>query len=92
PYELPPEIAWLLSDQGSRKGSTRLTRRLGGKPLGFRGYECGNPVTESKNRFWRGCRVTYIDPARGVPVTKALFGTIMERDGRYKFLSYANDF
>ena len=92
PYELPPEIAWLLSEQNSIKGFTRLTRRLGGKSLGVRGYDCADPVTESDNRFWRGCRVTYIDPANGLPVTKVLFGAIMERDGLYKFLSYANDF
>lgn len=92
PYELPPEIAWLLSEQNSIKGFTRLARRLGMKRLGLRGYECADPVTEGTNRFWRACRVTYIDPANGFPVTKALFGAIMERDGRYKFLSYANDF
>lgn len=92
PYELPPDIAWLLSEQSSLKGSTRLTRRLGGETLGFRGYECSAPVTEGENRFWRTCHVTYIDPGSGLPVTKGLFGAIMERAGDYKFLSYSNDF
>ena len=92
PYELPPEIAWLLSEQNSIKGFTRLTRRLGGKRIVVRGYECSDSVTEGANRFWRDCRVTYIDPANGLPVTRVLFGAIMERGGRYKFLSYANDF
>ena len=92
PYELPPDIAWLLSEQNNLKGFVRLTRRLGGKSLGFRGYECGDPVTESENRFWRACRITYVDPTTGLHVTRALFGAIMERAGNYKFLSYANDF
>ena len=92
PYELPPEIAWLLSEQNSIKGLSRLTRRLGGKRLEVRRYECGDPVTEGANRFWRSCRVTYIAAGNGLPVTKVLFGAIMEREGRYKFLSYANDF
>lgn len=92
PYELPPEIAWLLSEQNSVKGLTRLTRRLGGNKLHFRGYECSDPVIEGANRFWRSCLLTYTDPASRLPVTRKLFGAIMERDGRYKFLSYANDF
>lgn len=92
PYELPPEIAWLLNEHNNLKGFARLARRLGGKSLGFRGHECGEAVTESENRFWRSCRVTYVDPATGLAVTRALFGSIIERAGHYKFLSYSNDF
>jgi hypothetical protein len=92
PYQLPPGIAWLLSEQNSTKGLTRVTRRLGGKRLDFRGYECSAVETEGENRFWRTCLVSYLDPTSGQPVTKKLFGAIMERAGRYKFLSYVNDF
>lgn len=92
PYELPPDIAWLLSEQGSQKGRTRITRRLAGKTLDFHGYECDQAATEGDNRFWRSCRLRYIDPATKSPVTRQLFGAIIERNGRYKFLSYANDF
>lgn len=65
PYELAPDIAWLLSEQGSLKGLTRVTRRLGGKSLGFRGYECGTAITDGENRFWRSCAVAYIDATSG---------------------------
>jgi len=92
PYELPPDIAWLLSEQNSRKGRHRIVRRLGGNPLGFRGYECGPAAKEGENRFWRSCQVEYVDPAAGVPVRKRLFGSIIEREGSFKLLSYANDF
>jgi hypothetical protein len=92
PYELPPDIAWLLNEQNGRKGSTRLLRRLSGHSLQFGGYKCGSPVREQGNVFWRGCGVKYVDPASSRPVTRRLFGTIMERGERYKFLSYANDF
>lgn len=92
PYELPPDIAWLLADQNSRKGLTRITRRLAGKPLKFSGYECSDPIVEGDNRFWRTCHMTYVDPTTGQPVTRRLFGAIIERAGAYKFLSYANDF
>ena len=92
PYELPPDIAWLLSEQNNVKGLTRMTRRLGGTSLDYRGYDCAVNVTESENRFWRSCDVSYTDPTTGEMVKKRLFGAIMERDGQYKFLSYANDF
>lgn len=92
PYELPPDIAWLLADQNSQKGLTRITRRLAGKPLTFSSYECGEPIVEGDNRFWRTCHMTYVDPTTGQPITRRLFGAIIERAGAYKFLSYANDF
>jgi hypothetical protein len=92
PYELSPDIAWLLSEQNSRKGRDRIIRRLAGKRLTLRGYECGPAVREGKNRFWRSCRVEYTDPTVGQRVTKRLFGPIIEREGSYKLLSYSNDF
>jgi hypothetical protein len=92
PYELAPDIAWLLNEQNGQKGAKRLLRRLGGHALKFGGYTCGSPVSEQENVFWRGCEVTYVDPTSSRPVTRRLFGTIMERGDRYKFLSYVNDF
>lgn len=92
PYELPPDIAWMLSEQNSAKGFTRISRRLGGKNLHFRGYDCAPAVTEGENRFWRSCHVSYVDPVTGHPVTKQLFGAMMQHGPGYKFLSYANDF
>lgn len=92
PYHLPPEIAWFLSEQNSVKGLTRIQRRLGGRPLRFRDYQCGAVTTEGANRFWRSCTISYEDPVTDRAVTRELFGAIIERGGRYKFLSYANDF
>ena len=92
PYELPPDIAWLLNEQNGQKGATRLLRRMGGHALHFGGYACGSSVRERENVFWRDCQVKYVDPASSSQVTRKLFGTIMERGGRFKFLSYANDF
>ena len=92
PYELAPDIAWLLSEQNSQKGAIRLLRRLSGRDLHFDGYACGTSAREQGNVFWRDCQVSYVDPASSVRVTRRLFGAIMQREGRYKFLSYANDF
>lgn len=91
PYELPPDIAWLLNEQNGQKGATRVLRRLGGRGLHFGGYTCGATAREGENAFWRDCEVEYVDPATSRQVKRKLFGTIMERGGRYKFLSYAND-
>ncbi len=92
PYELPPDITWLLNDENSRKGSTRILQRVSGRDLRFGGYTCGTSVREQENVFWRDCQVRYVDPASSRRVRRKLFGTIMQRGDRYKFLSYANDF
>ena len=92
PYELPPDVAWLLNEQNNRKGFVRIVRRLGGRDLKLDGYTCGSPVSEQENVFWRDCQVKYVHPGSNGPVARKLFGTIMERGDRYKFLSYANDF
>jgi hypothetical protein len=92
PYELPPDIAWMLNEQNSRKGETRILRRLSGRDLRFAGYSCGDVAREDLNVFWRDCQVRYMDPTSSQPVTRKLFGTIIRRGDRYKFLSYANDF
>lgn len=91
PYELPPDVAWTLSRAASEKGAGRVIRRLSGARLHFHGYRCGQEASEGPNRFWRQCTVDFEHPAEG-RVSRRLFGSIMERDGRYKFLSYANDF
>jgi hypothetical protein len=92
PYELPPDIAWLLNEQNSRKGATRIIRRLSGRDLHFSGYTCGSSASKQENVFWRDCQVRYVDPASSRPVTRKLFGAIIQRGDQYKFLSYANDF
>jgi len=92
PYVQPPAIAWLLSTQSSEKGISRVLRRLGGQNLTYAGYDCGEESREGDNTFWRSCTVTYTDPHDRSVVTRRLFGTVIERHGRYKFLSYANDF
>lgn len=91
PYELPPNVAWMLSAAASEKGLARVVRRLRGGPLNVRSYHCGKESREGANRFLSQCVVEYEDQHEG-PAARRLFGTIIERDGHYKFLSYANDF
>lgn len=91
PYELAPDVAWMLSTAASEKGLTRVVGRLGGAQLELRGYTCVQQGREGENRFWRECTLAYDHPVDG-PASRQLFGSIMEHGGRYKFLSYANDF
>ena len=91
PYRQQPEVAWLLHHEPSAVGLARLTARLGGRPLGYRGYTCdAEPIVEGANRLWRGCRVSIRRPDGRTEVSR-LFGVILERGGRFKFASYAND-
>jgi len=92
PYELAPDIAWLLSVENSQKGGIRLIQRLGGRSLEVTGYRCGDALTEGVNRIWRDCAVSFTDPGSSTAVTRRLFGAIIERNGRFKILSFANDF
>ena len=91
PYELPPEIAWLLTAADSDKGFRRMTARLGGSSLRYTGVDCEREERDSRHTYWRDCFVNYTHPGEG-QVRRRLFGSIIERDGRHKFLSNANDF
>jgi hypothetical protein len=91
PYELPPALAWFQRQEQSRKGVLRALREFEGHALEYGGYSCDpDPTIEATNRSWTGCRVT-LSRDGGEPLTLRLFGGILERDGRFAILSYAND-
>jgi hypothetical protein len=92
PYELPPGVVWMLTENGSSRGLGRLLERLAGRPLEFLGYSCApEPVVEERNLTWAECSVRFRAPGEE-PREMRLFGSILERDGVFKFISYANDF
>lgn len=89
PYELPPEVAWMLLSAESGKGIGAILRRFSGKPLELRGVRCpGEPLREGTNIVWRDCVVRYQDE-RGAERERPLFAAIIERAGEFKFFSYA---
>lgn len=90
PYELGPALLWFQFQQNSEKGISRALRTWGGLPLGFEGYECAEGAQMERNRQWEDCRL-HIRDSDGNLVKKRLFGAILERDGRFKFLGYSND-
>ncbi|MGH7459492.1 MAG: hypothetical protein ACREMA_00505 [Longimicrobiales bacterium] len=90
PYKQSPALLWFLMQQNSQKGFSRALDRYGGTPAGFRGIDCQpEPRSQERNRLW-DCAVRWT-PGPGKPDRMKLFGTIIEREGRFKFLTYAND-
>jgi hypothetical protein len=96
PYNRPPmlqeaPLAWFLLLENSQKGVTRVFSRFAGQPLQYLGHRCDPaPAREGRNLFWRDC-VVALRTDEGV-ATRRLFGSVIVRDGHFKFLSYANDY
>jgi hypothetical protein len=89
PYELPPDVAWMLHIADSNKGIAKVIQRFGGQELQLESVRCpGDPLEEGANTVSRGCVVRY--RIAGQQMTEApLFAAIIEREGRLKFFSYA---
>ena len=93
PYELDPGIFWLQIGAASAKGLGRVLERLGGERLGYEALACRPDtlqITRGPVRLWSPCELSYRQGGR--VRTGRLFGTMVEREGRFKLLSYANDF
>ena len=92
PYQLAPSLVWFQIENGSSRGLGRLLDRLGGQPIDFVGHTCPRePVIQGNNRVWEGCVVRFDTPDQD-PRELQLFGSILERDGVFKFVSYTNGF
>ena len=90
PYELDAPMMWMQMRSGSESGIRKVLRTYGGHPLRFEALDCPRaPERHGGNATWSWCTVRVRDgesPAR----TLTLFGSIVERDGAYKFVSYEN--
>jgi hypothetical protein len=90
PYYQSPSLAWRLIQDPSLDGLSRLLARKGGKPMRYVSHKCDPKIAhEGKNTRYVGCLVT-VREGSGPPVTRLYFGSIIERDGQFKFLSYNN--
>lgn len=93
PMRQDPALTWFLIRQNGEKGITRVLRRFGGRPDAFeyRGLECPEPPEiEGANRLHRGCRLRIRWPD-GAEESVVWFGSVLERDARFKLVSFAND-
>jgi len=90
PYDLGPGLMWFLLEQNSRKGLVHALQDRGGRPLGYEGYRCdATPSRQGANTVWGPCLVRHRQPGGDV-IEERLFALIVERQGRFKFVSLAN--
>lgn len=92
PYKQSPGLAWTMIQNPSLEGLAKLLRHLGGTPLTYISHRCDAKVERHGGTARHlGCVVTTSDDGAG-RVARRLFGSIVARDGQFKFLSYTNEF
>jgi hypothetical protein len=92
PYRQAPGLVWTMIQNSSNSGFLRLTRRRGVKGLALKSYECREqPETQGENKLWTDC-ILHLASAAGEESAQKWFGTIVERNGQYKLLSFRNQF
>ena len=90
PYRQSPSLVWLTRSAGTAKGADRLLARYGGRQIGYVGYSChGAAERRGENTIWAQCAVRLTTAGRETSSLR-LFGPIVERGGRFKFLSLTN--
>ncbi len=92
PYRQPVSFAWRTIQDPSSAGLGKLLHAVGGRRMTYLSHRCDPAILrEGRTTRHAGCLVTLRD-ASGAEVTKRWFGSIVERDGQFKFLSYTNRF
>jgi hypothetical protein len=92
PYRESPAMVWMQIANASNSGYLRLVRRLGSEPFKYESYTCApKPERQGANTLWLGCTLRLLSPQHET-TTQRWFGTIIERDGRFKVMSFHNQF
>lgn len=90
PYEAPPQLLWGQILASSNEGLPKVLARATGESIQPGALTCADSVSvEGENRLHQQCTMA-LRFGSGAPVTARWFGTIIERDGRFKFIGYAN--
>lgn len=87
PYDLSAQLMWYRLSSNSDKGLRRLLRDFGGQ-LTTAGFAC-DKIVHMENGNTIHSRCAFQIPDRKEKLT--LFSSIIERDGQFKILSYANE-
>jgi hypothetical protein len=87
PYELDPDVMWLQISSQSARGLTRALAHFGRHALGAPVPTCEPPKRAGALRL-HACTLTLRAPDTRTDVTIPL--SIVERDGRFKFVGYGN--
>lgn len=92
PYKEDPAIVWMTIQNPSQSGYTRLLRRTDEIPTRLSDYRCTGPTErQGRNIFTAGCVLRLVGKD-GVITPHRYFGSIIERDHRFKIVSYRNEF
>ena len=89
PYELAPGLMWFQLQESNRKGALALLRERGGTPLGYVRHECSRSERQDANTIWSECEIVRLLPGHTAR-RERLFGSIVERDGHFKFIALSN--
>jgi hypothetical protein len=90
PYDLEPGLMWFLHTQRSDRGLSKALQLYGGRPMSLVDSDCGFGAShEGENIVYGPCTVRW-RTAEGDTLAVRLFNQILERDKRFKFLSYGN--
>ncbi|MGH9202515.1 MAG: hypothetical protein ACRD2A_14925, partial [Vicinamibacterales bacterium] len=87
-----PIVIWTQLSSESSRGLARLLERVAGDSARISDLECDVAAErQGANTYWRNCSVLARAPRVGARRMQ-LFGSIIVRDGRAKFVSFATDF
>lgn len=90
PYDLEPALMWFMLVQQRDRGLSRVLERYGRTPISLIGYDCDERAShEDENVVHGPCTVRWRGEG-GDTLAVRLFSQILERGGRFKFLSYGN--
>lgn len=90
PYGLSPELMWFMIVERTNRGAAALLGERAESGFRYSGYRCeGDSTLEGANTLFGPCLVRRV-AATADTVEERLFGPIVERGGRYKFVSYSN--
>jgi hypothetical protein len=88
PYGIDPAFLWMQVGSNTERDLPKAFEAVG-PSASYAGVSCpDSTVREGPNRLHEQCLAVVARGARRD--TLSLFGTIVERDGQFKFLSYAN--
>ncbi len=92
PYQLSPALVWYHQQNRSSRGLTRLLSRYLGEELHYSETRCPDDGEGfGEGWIWHECTVLGELPT-GEQVEERLFGSILEWNGRYKLVSFSNEF
>jgi hypothetical protein len=90
PYAIDPALLWMHVQMASERGAIELLAQHGGSSMRYVSHECGRePEVLGSGRIWRDCEVRWTGD-QGATHRARFFGSIIDRDGRFKILGYAN--